>query len=178
MTRSGSKLTRRFIIFLAAGVAWTGLTRVTPEGISNDGVAVVFGFGFAAAFLALLVCRVRSLLGEKGSVAVQLGLMLMDVVIMVCTFALVYSMTGLLDNTTPDLTTVYSFPLSLYYSVVTFTTLGYGDFYPTGSGRVLAAAEAAIGYVVLGIVVSTAARLLSPHSPAGGMMDQQEGGGG
>jgi hypothetical protein len=46
----------------------------------------------------------------------------------------------------------------IYYSVVTFTTLGYGDMYPvTTSGEVLATCEVVVGYVWLGYLVSVLA---------------------
>jgi hypothetical protein len=46
----------------------------------------------------------------------------------------------------------------IYYSVVTFTTLGFGDVYPiTTAGEVLATIEVLIGYVWLGYLVSVLA---------------------
>ncbi len=41
----------------------------------------------------------------------------------------------------------------LYFSIVTFTTLGYGDYQPVGYGRYLAATQALAGYLVLGLTV-------------------------
>jgi len=46
----------------------------------------------------------------------------------------------------------------VYYSVVTFTTLGYGDIHPaTTSGEMLAVCEVLIGYVWLGYLISVLA---------------------
>jgi len=43
---------------------------------------------------------------------------------------------------------------SLYFSAMTFTTLGYGDFAPSNSaGQVLAVAETSLGVIILAIVV-------------------------
>jgi len=42
-----------------------------------------------------------------------------------------------------------------YFSIVTFTTLGYGDFAPTANVRLLAALEALIRYVFLGLLIGT-----------------------
>ena len=39
----------------------------------------------------------------------------------------------------------------LYYSVVTFTTLGYGDILPLGVARAVAAAEAFVGAFTIGL---------------------------
>ncbi|WP_170401245.1 potassium channel family protein [Ruegeria arenilitoris] len=55
----------------------------------------------------------------------------------------------------------------LYFSYVTFTTVGYGDMAPVGLCRALAAAEAVTGYVLLGMFVAAAvsiyARYHQPH---------------
>ncbi len=42
---------------------------------------------------------------------------------------------------------------SFYFSIVTWTTLGYGDFSPTENIRLLAALEAMIGYLYMAILV-------------------------
>jgi hypothetical protein len=48
-----------------------------------------------------------------------------------------------------------------YFSMVTFTTLGYGDVYPTNTwARIFTCAEAAIGYAMLGVFVAVMARKL------------------
>ncbi|MDH5542582.1 MAG: pentapeptide repeat-containing protein [Nitrospinota bacterium] len=44
---------------------------------------------------------------------------------------------------------------SFYYSVVTFTTLGYGDYSPEGVGKILSALEAYMGYFLLALFVIT-----------------------
>lgn len=49
----------------------------------------------------------------------------------------------------------------LYFSYVTFTTVGYGDMSPTGLCRALAAAEAVTGYILLGMFVAAAVALYS-----------------
>lgn len=43
---------------------------------------------------------------------------------------------------------------SLYYSVVTITTLGYGDFTPLGHSRLLSSVEALIGLLFVGFAIS------------------------
>jgi len=61
---------------------------------------------------------------------------------------------GLLKN---DITR--NFPDSLYFSLITFTTLGYGDFRPLeGIGRILAGSEAFIGAFIMALFVYTFAR--------------------
>jgi len=50
------------------------------------------------------------------------------------------------------------FALSLYFSVVTFTTLGYGDIAPFGFSRVIAATEAFLGAFMIALFVLVFAR--------------------
>jgi hypothetical protein len=39
----------------------------------------------------------------------------------------------------------------LYFSLITWTTVGYGDFAPTPDFRIFAALEALLGYLMMGI---------------------------
>ncbi len=59
--------------------------------------------------------------------------------------------------------TVPSFPQSLYFSVTTFTTLGYGDLYPSADGfcRQLAMAEAITGGFLMALFVVCLAKRFS-----------------
>ena len=52
-----------------------------------------------------------------------------------------------------------------YYSVVTFTTLGFGDVRPVGAtGEILAVVEVVIGYVTLGLLLAVLAEKLARRS--------------
>lgn len=56
----------------------------------------------------------------------------------------------------------WSFSTALYYSIITFTTLGFGDITPvTGSAAVAVAAEVITGYVMLGGLVSLVSSKIS-----------------
>jgi hypothetical protein len=80
-------------------------------------------------------------------------------IILIC--AMMYTFTGLnyqgtilaySNNNSPEQN--FSFFLScIYYSVVTFTTLGYGDFTPVGVSRAIAAFEAFTGSFTLALFV-------------------------
>ncbi|GAB5415752.1 MAG: hypothetical protein Cons2KO_33550 [Congregibacter sp.] len=54
----------------------------------------------------------------------------------------------------------------LYFSIVTFTTLGYGDFTPTEEFRILAASQALFGYVYLGSFAGLLVALFSADRSA------------
>ena len=81
------------------------------------------------------------------------------IIILLCAF--IYGFTGLSYNGTvmsvsaqQSVEQNISFLLSsLYYSVVTFTTLGYGDFTPVGISRAVAAFEAFTGSFTIALFV-------------------------
>lgn len=49
---------------------------------------------------------------------------------------------------------------AIYFSTVTWTTLGYGDLKPIESLQLLAAGEALLGYLYLGLLVAYVAKIL------------------
>ena len=42
----------------------------------------------------------------------------------------------------------------IYFSIVTITSLGYGDIYPTGISRILAGIEVILGLSLIGIIIA------------------------
>jgi hypothetical protein len=69
--------------------------------------------------------------------------MFLAIVIEAWAWALLYLYNPMI-TTLPDLETAY------YFSMVTFTTLGYGDVVVTGNWRTLASMQAANGVIVFG----------------------------
>ena len=67
---------------------------------------------------------------------------------------------GLMCTMHREMETPGSFPTALYFSCVTTTTLGYGDFAPEGISRVFAIFQAFIGMAVVGAVIS---KILTRH---------------
>ncbi|MCY4177303.1 MAG: ion channel [Endozoicomonadaceae bacterium] len=55
----------------------------------------------------------------------------------------------------------WQFAESLYFSIVTFTTLGYGDIVPIGAGRLIAAMEAFVGSFAIALYVVVFVRKMS-----------------
>lgn len=82
--------------------------------------------------------------------------------VIIISSAIIYHQMGIIDAN-GDI--VKEFGVSLYFSIVTFTTLGYGDFHPTEAARAIAALEAIIGFICLGLLIGTTIHLLQNLQP-------------
>lgn len=51
---------------------------------------------------------------------------------------------------------------AIYFSLVTWTTLGYGDYQPSTGYQLLAGIEAIFGYVYLGLIVGLLGKAFDP----------------
>ena len=72
-------------------------------------------------------------------------------------FAYVYYKAGV---ESPSGIIIGEFITSLYFSIVTWTTLGYGDLKPTDDLRLLASLEALMGYVYMAVLIGLFLNLL------------------
>lgn len=77
----------------------------------------------------------------------------------VVSHAMVYQSVGL--ATVAGLNTDVGFLDALYFSIVTFTTLGYGDFQPAPELRIVSALQALSGYIFLGLLIGFIANAAS-----------------
>jgi hypothetical protein len=53
----------------------------------------------------------------------------------------------------------------LYFSIVTWTTLGYGDFHPAPGFRLIAASEAFVGYVFMALLIAALTYVVTAKDP-------------
>lgn len=83
----------------------------------------------------------------------SIGRVVFTGVVVVLSFAVIYRLGGLVESA-DDPGEAVGFLDSLYFSALTFSTLGYGDFNPLGTfGRVTAIFETALGVTILAILV-------------------------
>lgn len=163
-------------VVLAAGV-WMGVANRAVPG--EPGLLVtLLGVVFSAAFVWLLISRLRSLLANPDRRLLEMALLTVNLAVLIVTFAWVHHQIGLMDMSGPAPRVTNDFGDAVYFSIVTSTTLGFGDFIPLGAGRQVAALQALVGYLILGILVSTGFQIIAPHTnpaeKAGKQRDHQE----
>ena len=110
-------------------------------------IATVFVHALATSFLLPTLRRLqpgswkpRGRLAGMNIVAILVLLLFLTAVVEVALWAVVYVQVGALAG----------FEEALYFSMVTFTTLGYGEIVLTERWRLLASFEAATGIIMFG----------------------------
>ncbi len=132
-------------------------------GITVLMVVVRFFIKHAAPEFAFIFAAVANT-GIAGSAAVSavrgvadprrlLAVLAVGMVFLVLSFAFLHCENGLVDESQRD--PVHSFEAALYFSVITTTSVGYGDLHPRAenSGRLLTALQAVLGYLYLALFV-------------------------
>ena len=71
-----------------------------------------------------------------------------------CVASKYYAAHGIICTVDNELETSVSFWTALYFSSVTTSTLGYGDFAPVGASRIIATVQAFLGMVIIGAIIS------------------------
>ena len=84
--------------------------------------------------------------------------MVLSAIVSILCFANLYKFGGLKS---PDSTIVHSSIDSLYFSIITWTTVGYGDFTPTPEVRMYAAIEALLGTIFIPLILTALIYMLS-----------------
>ena len=79
------------------------------------------------------------------------------ITILIFAYSSAYTHTGIKNS---DDVITYDQMDCLYFSIVTWTTLGYGDFQPTEGARLIAASEALLGYIWMAILVGMVMKAL------------------
>lgn len=164
------------VVLTAAGLI--ALVYTQPGGGPGTWVAILAGL-FSLSFVWMLIFRLRVVLADPERRWRELLLLAGNFAGMLLVFAWVHHEIGLVDLSGGAMQGTRDFSDALYFSVVTLTTLGFGDFIPSGAGRAIAAMQGLLGYVILGILVSTGFQLIAPHTepslkPGQDQSDQNE----
>ena len=87
-----------------------------------------------------------------------LVILLINMIATIWTFSFIFQRYGLYNGDGDLITDKIT---CLYFSIVTWTTLGYGDLRPSLDSRFYAAIEALLGYIYMGILVGLAYTIIS-----------------
>ena len=138
------------LILLISGLVW-----VSPGEIVSD----EYGFGYWSSLVVFLLCGVCLIASVLAGFFQQrtrryglIGLSIIASSGLITMFSSAYYILGL--NDADGCVVKEEFWTSIYVSVVTWTTLGYGDFTPTTPSRSFAASEAMLGYIVTPILIA------------------------
>ena len=141
----------------AAKIGWTGLAasaallwlirwfvvRGSVEAPYGAVLLIVLALA-ASLFIVWMAMRTRMTLPRLlAYIALQFNI--------IAIYAMIYARIGLFDGSgalLQDLGTGF------YFSLVTWTTLGYGDLQPPPNLRLIASSEAILGYISMGVLVA------------------------
>lgn len=113
-------------------------------------------FCYLAAFFAAIVSFMTVWAFKENEIRESnlLIILLFTAADLIVFFAGIYRGFGLKGNDCIDWST------ALYFSAVTWTTLGYGDYQPKPELHLVAAFQAILGYLHLGLIVAILANLI------------------
>ena len=113
------------------------------------------GIGFTTLFtiipLFFLTQNICNILNGTARRVQDILLLLGNAELVIFNFAQWYLHYGLNDSGK----VVYNMKSALYFSVITFTTVGYGDVVPTVDSRLIAGIEAFTGYCIMALIVAS-----------------------
>jgi hypothetical protein len=107
---------------------------------------------FVALSFIMFLFGVARKWGQRN-IFVALAFVLSNLALLVIAFGGIYSQLGLNDTVSKkhNYTSIWD---GIYFSIITLTTVGYGDITPTLLTRSIAAFEALTGYVIMGLLIS------------------------
>jgi len=157
---------RRIAALLFALVAVSELLSIFFPQFRGFQAVTTICVAFIAPFL-IIYSATRSSPHQTGHVLLTL---FFAMVLLLLSYANIYQVSGLVIDSTakPEPRPITTFQDAVYFSVVTWTTLGYGDLQPQGRCRFVAATEALAGYIFLGTFIAVLFRFLTNTKRAKG----------
>jgi ABC-type multidrug transport system fused ATPase/permease subunit len=115
----------------------------------------IIGFLISSYLVLVTILHIPKVIGFPRALIVYLA----QISAFVFCYAHIYIEYGIVQNEIIET----EYLNHIYFSIVTWTTLGYGDFQPTPASRIWAASEAIIGYLFMGILVGLFLAFLTPE---------------
>lgn len=121
-----------------------------------------------ASAMSILLVSLYTLSGinrREKNAEFHIAYLMLSMFWLMCMFAVLYWLGGLVEAGVPKRV---NFRDALYFSVTTWTTLGYGDFTPPPHLRLVTSVEALLGSLSTGIFIGAIAKLATSnqhHAP-------------
>jgi len=142
-----------FVLACSAETSWLGWSYF--KGQIADVELIILSFWLCVCCFGLISIYIAR--RDRFFASVAFILSALTIITLLLAFASIYRISGIIEASTHA---VSNDPINcLYFSIVTFTTLGYGDFYPTPETRLIAASEAIVGYLSLALLIAVFAHL-------------------
>jgi len=141
-------------LFLTVVIAVGAVFAPPNIGVWLSGAAIIIGTIVLLLFLASIFFKGR---GNK-SLGDILLVSASGVLPLPVHFAVLYTWFGIYRSGSTEKLT--DFGSAFYFSVVTWTTLGYGDIVPGEDARLIVIAEVTAGYVVMALLIAALAEAL------------------
>lgn len=146
---------------LAVFLGMIGLSFVGPAALAET-PAVWWSTASAAILIGLLTILSVSVLysgiGKARSIWLVLVIATTGMLATIGHFAVLYRWLGIRDSSGA---VSASYSEAFYFSVVTWTTLGYGDFVPIGLSRWVVIIQVLSGYVLMALFIAALVRIIS-----------------
>ena len=136
------------LLWVLRGLARSGAFAVLPTALLLISLALA-----ASMLIVWMAMRTRMTFPR---LLAYVGLQAYTILI----YALIYRHAGVIDSAGQTLRDTAS---GLYFSLITWTTLGYGDLRPPESLRLLAGSQAILGYISMGILVALILHWMQNH---------------
>jgi hypothetical protein len=104
-----------------------------------------------SVFVVFLLAMVSDRGGRRPSIVALF--VVVNLAAIISLFGNIYRWTGLKD-TVRTIPSPHPLLDAIYFSTVTWTTLGYGDIVPLPEARAVAAIEALMGYIVMALLIA------------------------
>lgn len=140
-------------MFLLGFTVWCGYNVFHGPSILIGVSSIPVSVGIL--FLVYLKICIHCMRERRQNLNMRVGFLIGSLSYMLCIifyFAFVYVTLGIFGDKQELAHDPY---ISIYFSVITWTTVGYGDFIPSPQTRLYAAVEALLGYIFMVMFIST-----------------------
>lgn len=150
-----NKIYYLFFVYIALSVSYISyLVFFTPTNYINSVIMAIWAFLYPSILLFIIIYQAItfSLRNPNGS-KLFIPAAMSGLIQFVLLFSYVYKGTGLFSVESNKI--IHNGFVSVYFSIITITTVGYGDYIPANNaGRVTVMAESILGYFILAIFIA------------------------